>query len=76
MNLSRGSRISSNGFGINIALIFVITAPSFFATAISSCLFNTPSVRIILAVSPKPGSSVTSRTIPRVSSLTVSFCFK
>ena len=65
LNLSRGSLISSSGFGNKTALGFITITESLFATTILSPFLMEPSIKMILAVSPNPTSSFTSRTIPR-----------
>ncbi len=68
LNLSRGSRISSSGFGSKSAFGFITITESRFATTTESPFFIWPSMSIMLAVVPRPTSSFTSRIIPR-------FCF-
>ena len=64
LNLSRGSRISSKGFGRSKALTLVTTISSRFATMIVSPCLIVPSNSIILAEGPRPSSSLISRMIP------------
>ena len=66
LNLSLGSRISSNGFGSSNAFGLVTITESLLATITLSSFFKNPSTKIIFAVGPKPTSSLTSRIMPRV----------
>ena len=66
LNLSRGSLISSSGFGKSIAFAFVVITESLFARTMKSPFLRLPSIKIMFAVTPKPISSLTSSTMPFV----------
>jgi len=63
--VSRGSRISSRGFGKSNAFGFITTIESLLATTMLFSFLIIPSIRIIFAVCPNPTSSFTSKTMPR-----------